>query len=86
VLRCFGAKIGAGVHPYPSARIWAPWNLRLDRDSCLANGVDCYCVAPVHIGAGAIISQYSYLCTASHDYSDPLFPLISAPIWVKPMA
>lgn len=27
LLRLFGAKIGAGAHPYPSSRIWAPWNL-----------------------------------------------------------
>jgi putative colanic acid biosynthesis acetyltransferase WcaF len=29
LLRLFGAEIGAGAHPYPSARIWAPWNLEM---------------------------------------------------------
>ena len=24
LLRCFGARVGRGAHPYPSARIWAP--------------------------------------------------------------
>ncbi len=26
LLRCFGAKIGRGVHVYPSATIYFPWN------------------------------------------------------------
>ena len=28
------------------------------------------------IGEGAVISQDAYLCAASHDYTDPDFPLI----------
>src|SRR5690242_4705651 len=80
VLRSFGARIGNGVHPYPRARIWAPWNLRMDEGSCLANDVDCYNVAPVAIGKKATVSQYSFLCTASHDYRDPFFGLVAAEI------
>jgi len=48
--------------------------------SCLANDVDCYCVAPVVLGEHAIVSQYAHLCAASHDYNDPAFPLIAKPI------
>ncbi len=48
--------------------------------SCLADGVDCYCVAKITIGANTTVSQYSYLCTASHDYTDPAMPLLAAPI------
>lgn len=80
LLRCFGARIGAGAHPYPAAKIWAPWNLTMAAGSGLADHVDCYCVAPVHIGAGATVSQYTYLCTASHDIDAPGMPLIAAPI------
>lgn len=50
--------------------------------SCLANDVDCYCVAAIELGAHAIVSQYSYLCTASHDYESPNFDLVSAPILI----
>src|ERR1051326_5027129 len=71
VLRLFGAKVGAGAHPYPSARIWAPWNLAMGKNSCLSFEVDCYSVAPVILGDGAIVSQKSYLCTAGKDYQDP---------------
>jgi len=80
LLRLFGARLGHGAHPYPSARIWAPWNLEMGDHSCLAWDVDCYCVAKVSIGAHATVSQYSYLCTASHDFDQPNMPLTTAPI------
>jgi putative colanic acid biosynthesis acetyltransferase WcaF len=82
LLRCFGAHIEAGAHPYPSVRVWAPWNLTMKRHSCLAPHVDCYCVAPVTLEAHAIVSQYSYLCTATHDFRSQAFPLVAAPIVV----
>ena len=86
LLRLFGAKLGKAVHPYPSARIWAPWNLEMGDHSCLSEQVDCYCVDKIRIGAHSTISQYSFLCTASHDYTDPEMPLITAPIIVGEQA
>ena len=80
LLRIFGAKIGKDVHPYPSAKIWAPWNLEMDEGSCLADHTDCYCVSKIKIGKRSTVSQYSYLCGATHDYEHPLLPLVSAPI------
>lgn len=69
LLRAFGAKVGLRVRVYQSARIWAPWNLTMEDDSCLGDDVDCYCVAPVHLEQRAVVSQYCFLCTATHDYS-----------------
>jgi putative colanic acid biosynthesis acetyltransferase WcaF len=86
LLRCFGGRIGVGAHPYPRAKIWAPWNLNMQAHSCLADDVDCYCVAPITLGAHATVSQYSYLCAASHDYRDPSMPLIVAPIVIESYA
>ena len=80
LLRLFGAEIGKKVHPYPSAKIWAPWNLIMGDHSCLSEYVDCYSVATIKIGQRSTVSQYSFLCTASHDYSSREFPLITAPI------
>ena len=80
LLRLFGAKIGHGAHPHPSTRIWAPWNLEMGEHSCLANNTDCYCVNRICIGAHSTVSQYSFLCTASHDYTNPTMPLSTAPI------
>ena len=82
LLRLFGAKLGKAVHPYPSARIWAPWNLEMGDHSCLSENVDCYCVERVKIGAHSTVSQYSFLCAASHDYTSLEMPMIAAPITI----
>jgi len=80
LLRLFGARIGRGAKIMPSARIWAPWQLTMGEYACLSHHVDCYCVAPVKIGAHATVSQYAHLCAASHDMNDPHMKLIKAPI------
>jgi putative colanic acid biosynthesis acetyltransferase WcaF len=82
LLRCFGADVGTGVHVYPTAKIWAPWNLTLGDHSCLADDVDCYCPARVVLGPHAVVSQYAYLCTAGHDIADPNMRLTAAPITI----
>ena len=86
ILRAFGARIGKKAKVYPSTRIWAPWNLTLGDFACLSYDVDCYCVAPVSIGANATVSQYSYLCTATHDVTDPHMRLISTAIRIEDQA
>ena len=80
LLRLFGASVGQGVHPYPSSRVWAPWNLALRDGACLAGGVDCYNVAKIEIEERAVVSQRTFLCTASHDYTSDLFLVLAAPI------
>lgn len=80
LLRLFGANVSPVAYPYPSARIWAPWNLEMRQGSCLAPEVECYNVARIVLGEGVIVSQKSYLCAASHDFDDPTFPLTGAPI------
>ena len=80
LLRLFGARIGEGAKIMPSTKIWAPWNLTMGEEACLSHQVDCYCVAPVSIGAHATVSQYSFLCTATHDVEDPHMRLVTAPI------
>jgi len=70
VLCLFGAKIEKGANVYPSVKIWAPWNLVMKQGSCLGPSVICYNQAPIRLEANAIVSQYSYLCTASHDVSE----------------
>lgn len=80
LLRAFGARVGEGARIDPAARIWAPWNLELGPYSCLGPHVDCYSVAQVRLGAHATVSQYAFLCTASHDHEDPGMRLFSEPI------
>lgn len=86
LLRVFGARIGRKVLVYPSVRIWAPWNLEMATSSVLGPDVDCYCVDRVTLGEGAVVSQYSYLCTASHDHTRRAHPLITAPIHIAAQA
>ncbi|MBX3302534.1 MAG: hypothetical protein KF693_09995 [Nitrospira sp.] len=82
LLRMFGAAIGQGAHPYPSARIWAPWNLTMGEGSCLGDHVQCYSVDRVTLEPHATVSQYSFLCTAGHDYRVKDMPVVSAPITI----
>lgn len=61
----------------------------MGKNSTLGPYVDCYCVDEVSIGSNSTISQYSYLCTASHDFSkvkasnQAQMPLVSAPIVIE---
>lgn len=80
LLRLFGAKIHKKAVVYSSVKIYMPWNLEMAEYSCLASEVDCYNVDVVSIGAHSIVSQKSFLCSASHDVSNSSFPLITAPI------
>ena len=86
LLRLFGAKIDKTAVIYSTARVYYPANLVMGRYSCLASDVDCYNVAPITIGDNTTISQGAYLCTASHDITDPLNPLITAPIIIEDQA
>jgi putative colanic acid biosynthesis acetyltransferase WcaF len=80
LLRLFGAKIHMGAHAYPSAKIWAPWNLEMGDGACLSHDVDCYSVDKVIIGKNATVSQYSFLCTATKNYDSVDMTLCTAPI------
>ncbi len=82
LLRLFGAKLHRTARVYPRVRVWAPWNLTMADHSCLGDDVDCYCVAPVTIGASTTVSQYCYLCAATHDHEDPEHPLVPKPITI----
>jgi putative colanic acid biosynthesis acetyltransferase WcaF len=58
----------------------------MSEDSCIARGAECYSVAPIFIGAHACISQFAYLCTASHDVNSADFAMVSRPITVQAFA
>lgn len=77
LLRAFGATMGPGCHFYPGSKVWAPWNLICADQVTAADGVEIYNPAPVTFGSHAILSQHAYVCGATHDYDDPVFPLIA---------
>lgn len=80
LLRMFGANVHSTCIVYSSAKISMPWNLVMKEYSCIANCVIIENSATVTLGSYSIISQYSYLCTATHDIRDNNFPQCSKPI------
>lgn len=86
LLRMFGAKIHHTAVVYSTAKIYFPANLEMKEYACLASNVDCYNVAPICIGAQSTVSQGAYLCTASHDITDPRNHLITKPIVIEDQA
>ena len=77
LLRCFGAELGKGVHVYPRAKVWAPWNLHCADYAGIGDGAEIYNPAPMRFGEFCVISQDSFVCGATHDYNDPEFPLLA---------
>ncbi len=86
LLRLFGARIHATAVVYSSAKVYYPANLKMNAYSCLASEVDCYNVDWIEIGANSTVSQGAYLCTSSHEITNPVIPLITAPIVIKDQA
>ena len=80
LLNIWGAQVDATAHVYSSVEVWAPWNLRVLEFGSLAPRVRCYNIAPITIGAKAIVSQGAYLCTGTHNFRDPAFPLVAKTI------
>lgn len=83
VLRLFGARIGAQASIQRSVRIELPWNLEMGRGSTLGEGVWVHNLGPVRIGAYATVSQRVFLCTGTHDYTRPEFPILRKPISIE---
>ncbi|MBL4697608.1 MAG: colanic acid biosynthesis acetyltransferase WcaF [Phycisphaerales bacterium] len=82
LLRLFGADITMKSRVYPKAKVWGPWNLSMGDFATLADDVDCYCVDRITIGAHTTISQYTYLCGATHDFELTKRPLTPMPITI----
>lgn len=80
LLRLFGARIHRTSRVYPKAKVWLPSNLVMGPHACLGDGCECYNVTTITLGEWATVSQYAYLCGATHDHEDPAFPMIPLPI------
>ena len=52
-------------------------------NSCLGRNVNCYNYDTIYIGNKSIISQNTFLCTASHNYNSKKFELITDKIIIK---
>lgn len=83
LLRLFGARIGKSVHLYPSCQVTMPWKLEMGEHSCLGDFVICYNIGGIRIGAHSTVSQYSHLCSSSHDYTLSHMPQTFSPIVIE---
>jgi putative colanic acid biosynthesis acetyltransferase WcaF len=82
LLNLFGARVHPSSVVYASAVIWYPPYLTMAAGSVMGPGVRCYCMAPISLGEGAIVSQRAHLCAGTHDIDDPEFQLEVHPIWI----
>jgi putative colanic acid biosynthesis acetyltransferase WcaF len=82
LLKLFGAKIDGTPLVCASCRILQPWELQIGACSAIGGQVEIYNYAKVSIGPMSVVSQYTYLCTGTHDYTHPHMPLIWAPITI----
>ncbi|RIK78045.1 MAG: putative colanic acid biosynthesis acetyltransferase [Planctomycetota bacterium] len=83
LLRLFGAIVSKTSYVHSSCSIWDPAQLVLGANTALGPFADCYSVDKIVLENNSTVSQYSYLCTASHDVTDPTMRLITGPIYIK---
>ncbi|GGG42453.1 colanic acid biosynthesis acetyltransferase WcaF [Croceivirga lutea] len=81
--RLFGAKVGKKVIIRPSVKCTYPWKVKIGDYSWIGDQVVLYSVDSITIEKNTVVSQKSYLCTASHDYKLSNFPTITSPIYIK---
>lgn len=77
LLRLFGAKIGKKVIIRQSVKITYPWKVSIGDYSWIGDDVVLYSLGEISIGKNTVISQKSYICTASHDYLQSDFPIFA---------
>lgn len=74
-LRIFGAKIYGHPFVHQRARIQIPWNVTLRDRATLGDRANLYSLGEIEIAARSIVAQEAYLCSGTHDFSDPNIPL-----------
>jgi putative colanic acid biosynthesis acetyltransferase WcaF len=83
LLRLFGARIGKNAIIRPSVRTPYPWKLTIGAYCHIGGEVQLYTYGEIEIGDCAVVSQRSYLCTGTHDYTSPAFDLLARKIVIE---
>jgi putative colanic acid biosynthesis acetyltransferase WcaF len=86
LLSIFGAKVHCKSGVYASAKIWAPWNLEMQRNAWIGPNVICYNMDKIILEEDVTVSQHVHLCTASHDINDVNHTLVTIPIIIRKKA
>lgn len=82
LLRRFGADIGKGC-VIRACEIYYPWNLTMGDHVWIGYEANLYSLVPIRLGNHTVVSQRAFLCTGSHDATDPAFGLIVGEIILK---
>jgi len=83
LLNLFGAHVHAAARIRPTVKISHPWLLTVGAHTAIGDHAVIFCLGPITIGTRCTISQYTHLCSASHDYTRRDMPLISDPITIE---
>ncbi len=83
LLRLFGARIGERVVVRHDVNVKYPWHLVIGDDCWIGERVWIDSLTTVRIGSNCCLSQGAYLCTGNHNWSDPGFGLMIAPIQIN---
>jgi putative colanic acid biosynthesis acetyltransferase WcaF len=83
LLRLFGARIGKGAIIRPSVKTPYPWKLTIGDHCHIGDEVHLYTYGEIEIGDCVVVSQRSYICTGTHDYTSPYFDLLAKPVAIE---
>jgi len=83
LLRLFGAKVGEGVIIRPSVRVTYPWKVKIGNHVWIGDLAELYSLGEIDIGDDVVISQKSYLCAATHDYTKTSFDMMDKKITIE---
>ena len=82
LLVMFGARMGHRADVRGSARVWLPQNLSMADHALIGPRVNCYNQAMITLGERALVSQGVHMCSGTHDFEHPDFPLFAKPITI----
>jgi len=80
ILWAFGADIHPQAKIRRTARIDCPWNLTMGELTALGDYAMIKARAPVKVGSGCTISQYTKILTEACDPLDTGYPIYTAPV------
>ncbi len=67
----------------PSIKVTYPWKVSIGDYSWIGDDVVLYSLGEIEIGSNTVISQKSYICTGSHDYTKRDFPIYAKKVTIE---
>lgn len=67
----------------PTAVVTYPWKLKLGDWSWIGDHVTLYTLGEITIQENVVVSQNTYICSASHDYTLPGFDIYTKAVYIE---